>query len=488
MFGTLILKEIRESIQTSRFLIAVVLCLLFLPMGMLITTRQYERQLTEYNDAVRLYLQNSEGSIGLGFRAEGYRPPSWKSIFSTGLEQFLPKKALTSNTGRYTIVNEADLPNPHSLLFGKIDYQFIVGFVLSLLALIYTFNSISGEKEAGTLRLIMSNSVSRSIVLSAKILGNFIAFLAPFFVALLVGFLLLGFQKNIAMFSGDSSIAIMLIVLTSVLFMAVLFTLGVFVSSFTSHSITSMVTLLLIWAAIVLAIPKLSPMLAEIIYPIKSTQVVRMEKENVRANLEKELDTLRRQMFERIMTSHGADFHSLGWPPRNDDVKQAYEQYDREVVSLQKKYDERIAVETSQIDRDYANLSRVQEVIAVNLSRLSPLSCFTYVVTELSGTGLLELENFRDRAGRFQEQVSKTIYDNYITRRYGNTSGSTSISTMNKEGFSEKNVPVPHMSDYRHVTVTQALKTVWVDILLLALYTILFFAGAFVSFLRYDVR
>ncbi len=106
-----------------------------------------------------------------------------------------------------------------------------------------------------------------------------------------------------------------------------------------------------------LAIPKLSPMLAEIIYPIKSTQVVRMEKENVRANLEKELDTLRRQMFERIMTSHGADFHSLGWPPRNDDVKQAYEQYDREVVSLQKKYDERIAVETSQIDRDYANLS-----------------------------------------------------------------------------------------------------------------------------------
>ncbi len=222
---------------------AVVLCLLFLPMGMLITTRQYERQLTEYNDAVRLYLQNSEGSIGLVFRAEGYRPPSWKSIFSTGLEQFLPKKALTSNTGRYTIVNEADLP------------ILTRSFSENRLPVHRRFRSLASRidlyiqqyfRRKGS-RHITADHVEFRLPVDCPFredTGKFIAFLAPFFVALLVGFLLLGFQKNIAMFSGDSSIAIMLIVLTSVLFMAVLFTLGVFVSSFTSHSITSMVTLL----------------------------------------------------------------------------------------------------------------------------------------------------------------------------------------------------------------------------------------------------
>lgn len=488
MFSTVLLKEIRESIQTSRFLIAAILCLLLLPMGMFVTARHYERQLSEYNDAVRLYLHASEGRLGSGFQAEGYRPPSWKSVFSTGLEQYFPKKAVTSNSGRYTIINDSELPNPHSLLFGKIDYQFIVGFVLSLLAFIYTFNSISGEKESGTLRLIMSNEVSRSIILIAKILGNLIVFLAPFFVAVILGILILAFQKNIPLFSVDSAVTIVLILFVSILFMAALFNLGVMVSSFTARSITSIVTLLLIWAAMTLAIPKFSPMLAEIIYPIKPAQVVRMEKENVRANFEKELDTRERQLFERIMTAHGADFQMLGWPPPDEAAKKAYGQYDGEVVSLEKEYENRIALEISRIEHDYANRVKTQESIAANLARLSPLSCFTYVVTELSGTGLLELENFRTRAERFQEQVDKAIYDNFVTKKYGNTKGSTSISTSNKEGFEISRVPVPNMSDYRHVSVLTALKTVWIDILLMGMYALLFFALAFVSFLRYDVR
>jgi ABC-type transport system involved in multi-copper enzyme maturation permease subunit len=334
----------------------------------------------------------------------------------------------------------------------------------------------------------MSNSVSRWVILAAKITGNFIVFLAPFLLSLFVGFLVLGFQRSIAPFSGDSLAVIAIIVGTSVLFIAALFTLGVLVSSVTARSLTSMVTLLLIWVAMVLAIPKLSPMLAEIVYPIKPPQVIRMEKELVRANLEKELDTRRRKLFDRILAAYGADFQGISWPPRGEAAKRAYEQYDREVTPLQREYEEKIASEINRIEQNYGNAVRVQQGIAVNLSRLSPLSCFTYVVTELSGTGLLELENFRNRAERFQEQVSKAVYDNYVTKSYGTTSGNTASSTTIVKGFEPSRAPVPHMTDYRHVTAAEALKTVWVDILLLALYAVLFFAGAFVSFLRYDVR
>jgi len=116
------------------------------------------------------------------------------------------------------------------------------------------------------------------------------------------------------------------------------------------------------------------------------------------------------------------------------------------------------------------------------------VSCLTYIITELSGTGLLELENFHYAARRFQDKVADAVYDKYVTKQYGGTGGNTWSSTSSTPDFDPQKAQVPHMSDYRHVTLAQALKAVWPDILLLALYAVLFFAAAFVSFLKYDVR
>jgi len=488
MFTTLFLKEIRETIQTYRFLVATVLCLSLLPLGMFVTTKSYESRLEQYRDADRLYHQRAEGKLYRNFRAEGYRPPSWKSVFSGGLELYFPTKVVTSPDGRYEIVDDAGIPNPHSLLFGKVDYHFIVGFILSLLALIYTFSTVSGEKETGTLRLILSNHVSRWKVITAKIFGSFVVFLMPFLVALIFTLLLFSFRSSIALFTGDSPAVLLVIFAATLLFMAALFCLGALVSSLTYRSLTSMVTLLLIWVVFVLAIPKLSPMIAESMYPIKSPQVVQMEKELARENLYKELDTRRRELFERIMSDHGADYSGISWPPQTEGAKRAYEQYDNEVVSLEKEYETQTTSALDRIEQDYEMKRRIQENIAVNLSRLSPLSCFTYIVTELSGTGLLELRNIQDRARLFQQQVNEAVYDNYITKLYGNTTGNTSSSTSSADGYDPATTPVPHLTGYRHVTLVRALETVWVDIVLLTLYGILFFTGASVSFLRYDVR
>ena len=121
MLVTLILKEIHETIINMRFLIATLLCLVLIPLGMYVSLREYEQRFADYQDAMNLYQDRSEGRVHADFAAEGYRPPSALSIFSVGLEFFLPNKVVTSRDGQFKVLNETGINNPQSLISGKID-------------------------------------------------------------------------------------------------------------------------------------------------------------------------------------------------------------------------------------------------------------------------------------------------------------------------------------------------------------------------------
>ena len=197
MFKILMLKEIQETIQTYRFLVAAILCIVFIPLGMFVTMKNYEQRLDEYQDSENLYQERAEGRLHSNFQGEGYRPPSKLSFFSIGLEYYFPTKIVTSRDDNYKLVSESGINNPQSLLFGKIDYQFNVIFILSILALIFTFSSIAGEKETATLRLIFSNAVPRWIIIISKVLGSYVVFLMPFAISFIIGILIVVFSGSI---------------------------------------------------------------------------------------------------------------------------------------------------------------------------------------------------------------------------------------------------------------------------------------------------
>ena len=74
---------------------------------------------------------------------------------------------------------------------GNLDFLFIVGTVFSLLALLFTCDAVAGEKEAGTLRINLSNPLPRDVFLWSKLIGGYIVFVVPFLVSFLLGLLLL---------------------------------------------------------------------------------------------------------------------------------------------------------------------------------------------------------------------------------------------------------------------------------------------------------
>jgi hypothetical protein len=93
-----------------------------------------------------------------------------------------------------------------------------------------------------------------------------------------------------------------------------------------------------------------------------------------------------------------------------------------------------------------------------------------------------EPDNFNDNAQRFQDQVKKAIYDQYTLRQYGGLT-----VPIYPEGFNRDLIKVPEMS-YRYPRLAQSLERVGLDILLLALYMVLFCGVGLIKMNRYDVR
>jgi len=172
--------------------------------------------------------------------------------------------------------------------------------------------------------------------------------------------------------------------------------------------------------------------------------------------------------------------------PRGEAEKKAYAKYDAEVVALESECQRRIADAIRKLEQNYRNKRNIQASLAVNLSRISPVSCYTYLISGLAGTGPAEVDTFTENAERYQELVRAAIYDNWTIKSYS-MGGGRATSTREVEGFDRSKASLPEMQ-YRYTTMADVLRTGWIDILLLFAFNILFFAVAFVKFNKYDVR
>lgn len=489
MFITLLLKEIQETLVTVRFIVLTVICILLIPLWIFVSLKDYEQRFDDYNREMQLYQDRSEGNVNARFQAEGYRPPSPLGLFSIGIKDLLPHRTLTSRNGDFNIEKKPLNTDPQSALFGKIDFVFIVSFILSILVFIFTFSCISGEKERGTIRLVMSNGVPRWQIVLAKIIGNYLVFLAPLIISFIIGLVIINITGIISIFIEELFIALIIISIITLLFLFTIFNLGIFISTLTHNSTTSIITLILIWVFFILVIPKVSPMISGILYPLKSQQIFEIEKRMLKESIEDELDNQERELFERLVAESGMDIYTY-YDLHAPETENAREKYDELVIPLQNEYKDKISSELTKIENQYQNKKSIQAAIAVNFSRVSPISCYTYIIAELSGTGNLELENFYNYSKNFQSRVKQEIYDHWTHQVYKAKHGGfrSSGGYFKKEGVVEDNIPVPHFSSYKHAGFNVALQSVWIDIVLLILYSFLFFYASFVSFLRYDVR
>jgi ABC-type transport system involved in multi-copper enzyme maturation permease subunit len=477
-FKTLVLREIHGAVVDFRFWVVLVLCLSIIPLSFYVSVKDYSQRLSDYHQAVQTYRDMTK--VNAYMKAEGVHPPSPLSIFSRGLGNKMPYKVITSSDGDYKI--EYAKPDSKKDLLGEIDFGFIVAFVLSILAVVFTFNCISGDKEQGLLRAILSNAVYRRQVLMAKLTGNYLVFLAPFLLSMLIALLIIHFSGIIPVFSADILPAILFMTGISLVFLFTLFCLGLWISSLTANSALSINVLLLIWIVLGLVVPKISPIISASIYPVESSSVFEMKKLMLRGNIIKEQEREEVELYEALrgQLRPEASGVSTGWT----DVNSAY---DEQVVPIREKYSQRLATEIGQLTNDYDTRCNRQNDLARTINRLSPVGIVNSLMAEFSRTGYSEADNFMQQAKQYQETVKREIHDKYIFISYKSKYGSTS-SVETEKGFNERKTPLPVLDNYRYVNIDVILRQNRIDIALLCVYGILFFACAFVSFLRFDVR
>jgi len=168
--------------------------------------------------------------------------------------------------------------------------------------------------------------------------------------------------------------------------------------------------------------------------------------------------------------------------PQTEEGKKANTKLEQEFAPIAERYQKRLADKLRQIEQDYTRRKNVRSSIAMNLSRVSPICSYTYILCELSGTGVTEPDNFTRNAQRYQDQMKQDIYDKIIIKR--DRHGATYSRV---EGFDQSKASLPDMI-YTYPTVTQALQTSQLDILLLGLFAVLFCSLAFMRLNKYDVR
>jgi hypothetical protein len=313
------------------------------------------------------------------------------------------------------------------LLFGKADLLFNVTFIVSLVALIFTFNCISGERERGTLRLMIANAVPRSRILLSKVIGKYIALLAPFLLSVLIALLVLGGSTVIPIGSPQVWLVVLLILAATLLFLLGMVCLGVCISTFTRHSMGSIVLLFLVWAMFLFGVPKVSPMLAEILHPAESGSVIdftkrmtrdeierefqRTERETIDVRWKAELEAVLSKRYEEgqtrqiIATQSSGEWVKVGDPKIDDRLRELAATYVPKKAQLATECQTRIAAELKKIEEDYQNRRKVQSFAAMNLARLSPVSCFACVISGLCA-GRNQPDNFVANARRFRDRWS----------------------------------------------------------------------------------
>lgn len=486
MFKTLLLKEIHESVINFRFWLVTVLCLLLIPFGLYIASKDYQSRLKEIQNEQNQYLDKVQGKVNEGIQAEGYFIPSPLSILSLGFRDYLPYKAVTSRDGFAKTERKQQDSNIQSVMFGKIDFVFIVTNFLSLLALIFTFGCISSEAESGTLKLQVANQVPRWKIILAKIFGNYIVFLAPFLISVIIGLIVIQIVAGVNFLSAQYAGTLVFVLLFSMVFLLMYFNLGIWASVISRNTITSIIILLFIWIVITLGIPRISPMVAQIISPVPTEEVFRKEVQSLKSQIMDERNQKSRELLEKLVADNHieVDF-SRGFPNFGDIAEKT--DYNKRVESINKEYDQKLTKELDKLETDFRAKQDHQAKIAANLSRVSPMCSYSFFLSELCNTGFIELSNNRETAKKFQFQVTSDVYSKYREIRYF-YQGSSIFSSVPKEGVDVKNLPVPVMAVNKASQLNIIFSKTWPDIVLLIWFSIFFFMGAFVSFLRLDVR
>jgi len=464
---TIIKKELLDHLQSIQFSVLVVISIVLFTANGIIFVKKYDEQNSWHNEQVAQLHQNPStmGTTLLAeptpllFLAEGgdkYRPAGY---------QLSPKGRLSAMPGKERNFKMPDIP--------ELDWAFIIKIIFTLYVLLLGYASISGEKEQGTLRLILSNSQGRIKILMSKYLSIILTVMIPLIIGVLISLIIIC-SSIPQVLTLSNLIRILLMLLLAITYLSIFAFLSLLTSSLIHQSSLVLLILLAVWILFAIIIPNVPSILSEEFSEVPSeyetaNQVGPMIQKQVWEGI-----TKIREQVERGEIKTEEELKKL--------TDEAFEQGQQDLARHYKSYNDAM--------KQRARMAR-------NLARISPTALLQFASENIAQTGLAQEEQFEKDARNYS-----TIYDDYILKKVGKVVGTSPWSFSTNIELNGKSIyigsPQPEeyngdKSDFPRFeqstpSIARSLNNALLDLAGLILWNLVLAILAFAAFIRCDVR
>lgn len=481
MFKILLEKELKAIFLSPKFVATFAVCSLLLILSVVVGIQEYKASVSQYETAVRLVEQGiMQETTWWGIDNAAYRAPDPMQVFVSGVNNDVGRLSNISTWEEVKLEQSSYADDTLFAVFRFIDFAFIVQVVLSLFAILFTYDTINGERESGTLKLAFSNAVPRGEYVLAKFLGSWLGLTIPLMIPILLAILLV-------MVSGVPLETIHwqkvgTLIGASVLYFTFFVALGLFVSAFTKRSSVSFLILLVAWIGLVLIVPRAATMAAGQMVDVPS--VAEVESQRDRFSTDRRTQFFRER--EELRADRNATMANMS-PEQREQYRNANQaQWQQAESDMRQSMDEEIAEFTRQLNESLRNAKANQERLAFTLSRFSPASSYQLASMNIAGTNTELKRRYEDSMKAYRMEFTQFVESKRDEERRRNRQrGRRMFSSNDQETLDTSELPRYQAPEY---TFAEAVAPSVADVGLLGLYSILAFAGAFVVFLRYDVR
>ena len=468
-------REIYDNLNSLRFALTTVLLLALMVTNAVRHLREHPKRVQRYQNTVTASLDHladraDDSLYTLAQYGPGnlYKKPSPLHFCANGGESLLPDTVEVAEPHVFATDSEDNvllkgiwnLSYPDANLQNKdvgpdvsqVDWAFIIGYVLSLIALLFTFDAVSGEREHGTLRLMLANSVPRHTVLVGKFLGALLSMSIPFTLAVLVNLLLISTAHTVHL-TADAWTRLGIIFFLALLYTSLFLALGLLISTRVQRSAVSLMILLLMWVTFVAFMPSTLASMASGFSPAVSFDEFWKQRNSTQEDL--------------------WDKYSEGiWSSKLDDttLRAKSEFYTEHVERWERWHEEKIKYRSSQVHRARA------------ITSISPATLLQHLIEAFAGTGFERHLQFVENTQRYARQFREFIVDT-------DRGDPESLHIMNiREGMSQKSVnpaAVPKFEDT--LSLSKDFNAKAIEILLLALFVVVLLSGAYLAFVRAEI-
>jgi len=243
----------------------------------------YEESVTKISENLKNVTENAS-RFAQNMNAFPFAPRN-SAFIASGQEESIPNTIVYTAFNVYGFSISEGSRNPFILPAKNVNWEFIVSLLFTFMAIIFTFDAVSGEKEMRTLALGLSNSISRGTLLAGKFFGCVII-LGLFIILGIAVSLIILITSGQVIISGVTMSEIAGFALLSFLLVSCITAVGLLTSVLSNQPNTSLLIGLMVWLFFMYIIPHSTLLMSNKLFPVESSGVVEENTQNSRKIIE----------------------------------------------------------------------------------------------------------------------------------------------------------------------------------------------------------